>query len=60
MSGEPVTHLVQDSAEAMACPAEKEIANAEAAKWVDLVVKEGDSAVQGKLNTLYRYFYSSF
>lgn len=56
LSDQPANHFVQDSAEVTASTAEKETVNAEAAKWVDRVVQEGDSAVQGKLNTLYRYF----
>jgi len=52
LSGQPAKRSLQDSAEATASPAEKEIVHAE---WVDRVVQEGDSAVQGKLNSLYRY-----
>jgi len=53
--GQATNQSQQDPAEAIASPAEKELVNAESVKWVDRVVQEGDSAVQGKLNSLYRY-----
>lgn len=56
LSDEPINDSIQDASEASAAPAEKETVNAELAKRVDRVVQEGDSAVQGKLNTLYGYF----
>lgn len=57
VNDQPADHSGQDSVEAsIASPAERDGLNAEAPKWVDRVVQEGDSAVQGKLNALYRYF----
>ena len=56
LSGQPVNDSVQDASESLAVPLENETANTELAKRVDRVVQAGDSAVQGKLNTLHGYF----
>lgn len=54
--GDTADQSVQDFAEAGASSAEKDVPNAETAKWLDRVVQEGDAGVQAKLNTLHRYF----
>lgn len=54
-SGHSISPSGQDAKEFLATSAENENLDAETSKRVERVVQEGESAVQGKLNTLYRY-----
>nr|XP_024386396.1 uncharacterized protein LOC112287553 isoform X3 [Physcomitrium patens]XP_024386398.1 uncharacterized protein LOC112287553 isoform X3 [Physcomitrium patens] len=52
-SGHSISPSGQDAKEFLATSAENENLDAETSKRVERVVQEGESAVQGKLNTLY-------